>query len=256
MFMSYIPRTRSSLFPISLWRQLMTLNAMQMHHLINMKNSVSDLISRSTETFSNCFSSETSWSQMCTVSWPCIILPFSPSQFSKAAFLTLSEPGFTAQYVIWWISVPIANPQACPETLILPMEGTIRHIFWSRRVYCDRQLWLSSQLTLRFLILWKPQRSGVTNLKLVFSILTLLFHLNSFKTRAVGLYTCGPGETQPVSGSLCRGLKQNQRYLHTRKPWLVMGQGTACHTLPLTIGYSAMVVATYVMFILPTWNTL
>jgi hypothetical protein len=51
------------------------------------------------------------------------------SQFAKAAFLTLLERGSTARYVIWWISVPTANLQVCPETLIPPMEGTIHHIF-------------------------------------------------------------------------------------------------------------------------------
>ena len=129
MFMNYIPHMRSLLSPISLWTHLMALNAIQMHHLISMKNSVSILISRSMETFSKYFSSETPRSQMCTVSRPWVIIPFSFSQFPKAAFLTLWERGFTARYVIWWIFVPTANLQVCLETLIPPMEDTIHHIF-------------------------------------------------------------------------------------------------------------------------------
>ena len=55
----------------------MALNAILMHYLISTKNSVSNLIPQSAEAFSKYFSSETPWSQMCTVSLPCVIVPFS-----------------------------------------------------------------------------------------------------------------------------------------------------------------------------------
>jgi len=66
--MNYIPHMRSLLSPINLWTYLMALNAILLHHLISMKNSVSNLILQSTEAFLKYFSSETPRSQMCTVS--------------------------------------------------------------------------------------------------------------------------------------------------------------------------------------------